>query len=99
VSLTVPSSPTVTLTPGGTIRLQSKHTERRRYRILDANGTPYPRFAMPRSNYGTLLPGAWPLVNYAPGLYTFQLLSADENVVVDSQQVIVREGETVDVSL
>ena len=99
VALTVPSSPTVTLTPGGTIRLQSKHAERRRYRILDANGTPYPRSAMPRSNYGTLLPGAWPLGNYAPGLYTFQLLSADEQVVVDSQQVIVREGETVDVAI
>ncbi|HYO78380.1 MAG TPA: carboxypeptidase regulatory-like domain-containing protein, partial [Thermoanaerobaculia bacterium] len=48
ISLQSPSL-RVALTPGGTLLVRSKHSERRRFRILDANGLPYGRFmtAMP----------------------------------------------------
>lgn len=97
VSFTAPSTQTVTLTPGGTILLQSKHSARRGYRLLDAGGMPYPRFGQPVSSR-ELLPGTLPLEQIAPGTYTVQLLD-DGGAVVNSQQVLVREAETVRVEL
>ncbi|HEX8407900.1 MAG TPA: carboxypeptidase regulatory-like domain-containing protein [Thermoanaerobaculia bacterium] len=97
VTLTSPSTPTIALTPGGTIRLTSKHSQRRRYRLLDSTGTQYPRWEA-RPMPGFLMPGTFPLEHIAPGVYTLQLLNDDETVA-DRTQVLVREGETVDVSI
>jgi len=92
-----PAPVTVALTPGGTIRVTSKHSERRRYRLIDSTGMQYPRWdARPMPGY--LTPGTGPLEHIAPGVYTLQLLS-EELVVLDTTQVMVREGETVDVSI
>ena len=91
--ITSPSTQTVALTPGGTILVQSKHSERRRMRLLDATGMPYPRMTsqpMPRD----LLPGTTPFEHVAPGSYTLLLLNDNESIA-DTVQVSVREGETV----
>ncbi|HEX2121831.1 MAG TPA: carboxypeptidase regulatory-like domain-containing protein, partial [Thermoanaerobaculia bacterium] len=45
VSFTSPSSQTVPLVPGGKIVVRSKHSTRERVRLIDASGTPYPRFS------------------------------------------------------
>lgn len=97
VTITSPSTPTVALTPGGTIRLTSKHSQRRRFRLLDSTGTHYPRWET-RPAPGFLMPGMIPMEHIAPGVYTLQLLNDDETVA-DTTQVMVREGETVDVSI
>ena len=93
VRITSPSTQTVALTPGGTILLQSKHSERRQMRLLDANGMQYPRMTaqpVPRD----LLPGTVPYEHIAPGNYTLLLLN-DNGSVADRVPVTVREGETV----
>lgn len=97
VSATSPSPLTVALTPGGTIRVQSKHAERRRFRILDASGMVYPR-TEERPMPINLFPGTTPFDRIAPGTYTLQLLN-DNDTVADTMQITVREGETVDVSI
>lgn len=97
VAFTAPSTQTVMLTPGGTILLQSKHSTRRGFRLLDAAGAPYPRLGQPVSSRN-LPAGTLPLEYIAPGAYTLQLLD-DAGAVLSSQQVVVREGETVRVEL
>jgi protocatechuate 3,4-dioxygenase beta subunit/uncharacterized GH25 family protein len=97
VTLSSPSSPTVSLTPGGTILVRSKHNERRRMRLLDSRGVPYPRFGampMPRD----LPPGTATLERIAPGAYTLVLLNDDDSPAA-TQPVSVREGETATVDL
>jgi len=91
--ITSPSTQTVALTPGGTILVQSKHSERKRMRLLDATGMQYPRMASqptPRD----LFPGTTPFEHVAPGSYTLLLLN-DNETIADTVQVSVREGETV----
>lgn len=97
VSFTSPSTQTVPLTPGGTIVVQSKHSTRRRIRLIDATGSAYPRFGQRPYSY-ELPPGTLPIDNVATGVYTLQLLSDDESVAA-TQQVVVREGETVRVEI
>ncbi|HET8775867.1 MAG TPA: carboxypeptidase-like regulatory domain-containing protein, partial [Thermoanaerobaculia bacterium] len=87
----------VSLTPGGTILVQSQHSTVRRMRLLDSTGTPYPRFGS-RPTTRDLLPGAVPIENVAPGSYTLQLLNDDESVAT-TQSVVVREAETSRISL
>jgi len=96
-TFTSPSTPTIALTPGGTIVVQSRHSQRRRMRLLDASGTFYPRTG-PTPIPWDLPAGSIPLEHIAPGTYTLQLLGDDQSVT-DSVQVVVREGETVTVSL
>ncbi|HET8773606.1 MAG TPA: carboxypeptidase regulatory-like domain-containing protein [Thermoanaerobaculia bacterium] len=89
----------VALTPGGTILVKSKHAERRRIRLLDADGLPYGRF-------GNLLPwrellprpGTTEWRSIAPGTYTLQLLG-DGDAVVDSTRVTVPEGGVAEAEL
>ncbi len=95
--LTSPSKQTVSMTPGGTIAVQSKHSIVRRMRLLDSSGMPYPRTSWTPASR-ELLPGTVPINNVAPGSYTLQLLN-DHDSVVDTQQVMVREGETTRVTL
>jgi hypothetical protein len=89
----------VALTPGGTLLIRSKHSERRRFRIIDANGLPYGRFmsAMP-SRELLPRPGTTSALNIAPGTYTLQLLG-DNDAVVTTIQVNVREGVSTEVEL
>lgn len=95
--LTSPSRQTVSMTPGGTIAVQSRHSVVRRMRLLDSSGMPYPRTSWTPASR-ELLPGTVPINNVAPGTYTLQLLNDDDSVA-DTQQVVVREGETTRVSL
>ncbi len=88
-----PSPPVVVaLTPGATIVVKSKHDERRRIRLIDANGLPYQRFSNPLPSRELLpRPAATELTAIAPGTYTLQLLG-DGETVVDSVRVTVQEG-------
>lgn len=94
-----PSVRTVALTPGGQLHMASKHSVRRRYRMIDANGLPYNRISsVPPARDLLPSPGTTILQNVAPGRYTLQLLG-DNDAVVDSQQVTVAEGQTTRVDL
>jgi hypothetical protein len=95
--ITSPSTQTVALTPGGTILVQSKHSERRQIRLMDATGTQYPRMTSqptPRE----LFPGTMRFEHVAPGSYTLLLLN-DDGSIADRVTATVREGETVRVEL
>jgi exonuclease I len=82
----------VQLTPGGTLMIRSKHAERRRIRLIDANGIPYPRHMNPRPSRDLVpQPGTTQITNVAPGTYTVQLLG-DGDVVEQTIQVTVKEG-------
>jgi hypothetical protein len=95
ITVQSPSSPTVALTPGGTLVIQSRHSERRVIRLIDASGTPYFRMSSRPPDRELLpSPGSTPMPNVAPGTYTLQLLGAN-NTVVDQKQVTVSEGQTV----
>lgn len=97
MNLTSPSTPTVFVSPGGTIIVRSKHNTRRRMRLVDATGMAYPRFTTTPSSRD-LPPGAVTIDHVAPGSYTLVLLNDDESVA-GTQPVSVREGETVTVDL
>jgi hypothetical protein len=97
VNLTSPSTPTVDVTPGGTILVRSKHNTRRRMRLVDAAGMAYPRY-MGTPFTRDLPPGTVTIDRVAPGSYTLVLLNDDESVA-GTQPVSVREGETVTVDL
>ncbi|HEX6098282.1 MAG TPA: carboxypeptidase regulatory-like domain-containing protein [Thermoanaerobaculia bacterium] len=89
----------VALTPGGTILVKSKHSDRRRIRLIDAEGIPYGRFNNPLP-WRELLPrpGTTELRFVAPGTYTLQLLG-DGETVVDSTRVTVQEGGVAEVEM
>lgn len=94
VQLQSPAAHTVRLTPGGQLHIASNHSERRRYRILDASGLPYNRISsIPPVRDLLPSPGITTLQNVAPGTYTLQLLGQND-AVVDTQQVTVVEGQT-----
>jgi uncharacterized GH25 family protein len=97
VSLTSPSSPTITVSPGGTIVVRSRHNTRRRMRLIDASGMAYPRWSTTPATRD-LPPGTATLEHIAPGAYTLVLLNEDESIGA-SQTVNVREGETVTTDL
>ena len=89
VPITSPSSPTIGLTPGGTIAVQSKGSGLRRARLLAADGSEYRRlFPIDPT------PGVTTLNNIAPGTYTLQILG-DANDVRTSVSVTVVEGQMV----
>jgi protocatechuate 3,4-dioxygenase beta subunit len=87
------------LTPGGRLMVRSKHTDRRRIRLIDANGLPYQRMSHPLPSRDLFpQPGTTQLLNLAPGTYTLQLLGDGENVV-DSTQATVQEGGTTEAEI
>jgi hypothetical protein len=92
-----PGPQTVSMTPGGTILVQSKHSTVRRMRLVDSSGVPYPRFSN-RPPSRDLLPGTVPIENVAAGSYQLLLLNDDESVA-DTVPVVVQEGQTTRVSL
>lgn len=94
LSLQSPSTPVVRLTPGGTLLLQSKHSEPRNVRLLDANGVPYGRISTISPRRALLpSPATTTWMNIAGGTYTLQLLD-DNDLPVESRQVVIPEGGT-----
>jgi protocatechuate 3,4-dioxygenase beta subunit len=98
VQILSPSTPTVGLTPGGTIAVRSKGSSMRRARIMSADGREYFRgfgggvFTVDPS------PGITTLENIAPGVYTIQILGSGDQVE-SSAQVNVGEGQRADVEI
>jgi len=93
VSFQSPSTQKVALTPGGTLLVTSKHSEPRRFRLIDASGFVYPHYdSSNRTRELTPNPGTTTIPNVASGTYTIQLLG-DGDAVVDSRQVTVQEGQ------
>ncbi|HSP35050.1 MAG TPA: carboxypeptidase regulatory-like domain-containing protein, partial [Thermoanaerobaculia bacterium] len=95
VTITSPSSPTIGITPGGTIAVQSKGGALRRARLLAADGKPYVGRAFFTVDPA---PGVTILNNIAAGTYTVQILG-DNNEVVATAPVTVLDGQTATVPL
>lgn len=89
VSFSSPSQQTVSLTPGGTLEIESGRSTPVRVRLIDAQGLPYPRYGV--RTWREVLPGTTPFQNVAAGTYTLQILG-DNETVLDSKQVVVNEG-------
>jgi protocatechuate 3,4-dioxygenase beta subunit len=99
VTFSSPSTQTVAMTPGGTIRIHSKSSKRERMRLVDANGIPYPRFGTrPPSMELNPSPGVTLLESLAPGSYTIQLGGPNE-MWTTVKQVVVGEGQSIDVDV
>ncbi|MBK5259226.1 MAG: carboxypeptidase regulatory-like domain-containing protein [Thermoanaerobaculia bacterium] len=92
IALSSPSNPTVALTPGGSIVVQSKGSVIRRARLVGADGRPYERG--PGIPFFTIDagPGVTTLENIAPGTYALQILGNGDSVEA-SAQVTVGEGQ------
>jgi large repetitive protein len=97
VTIQSPGPQQVALTPGGTLNVRSKHSERRRIRLIDASGLPYGRTSNPLPSRD-LLVGTTTIPYVAPGRYTIVLLG-ENDAVLDSVQVVVQEGGTTDAEI
>ena len=99
VAINSPSSPTIGLTPGGTIVVQSKGNALRRARLIGPDGQEYSsgRFGGPIFTVDPS-PGVTMLNNIAPGTYTLQILG-DGNDVSATAPVTVAEGQQAMVSI
>ncbi|HSP15712.1 MAG TPA: carboxypeptidase-like regulatory domain-containing protein [Thermoanaerobaculia bacterium] len=91
ITLTSPSTPTIGLTPGGSIAVQSKGSALRRARLIGADGKTY--FSMGPGIF-TIdpSPGVTILNNIAPGVYTLQILGSGSEVTASTPVTIV-EGQ------
>jgi hypothetical protein len=100
VSLRAPGTQTIYLAPSARIVVHSKHSEAGlRVRLLDSNGTPYPKWTVMPSSTGLVpSPGATNLDSISGGNYTLQLLGAN-GAVVDTRQLTVADGQTIDVDI
>ena len=99
VSLRSPSSQRVPLTPAARLLVRSKHSERQRVRLLDASGKPYPRWTeqLPQM-FLNPSPGTTTIDYLAAGAYTLLLLG-DNDTVLDSKQVLVGAGQTLELEI
>ncbi len=97
VTITSPSKPTVGMTPGGSIAVQSKGSALRRARLIGADGKEYVSFGAGIFTVDPS-PGVTVLNNVAPGIYTLQILG-DANNVTASIPVTVIEGQQVRVEI
>jgi len=100
VSLRAPGKQTISLAPAARIIVHSKHSEPgMRIRLLDPNGVPYPKWnVQPQSTGLVPSPGATNIESVAGGTYTLQLLGAN-GAVLDTRQVNVADGQTIDVDI
>ena len=99
VAITSPSSPTIGLTPGGTIMVSSRGSALRRARLMGADGREYSRGGLGPAIFTVdPSPGVTVLNNIAPGSYTLQILG-DANNVTASAPVTVADGQQVGVSI
>ena len=95
LTITSPSTQiqTVPLTPGGTLIVRSQGSERRRARLMGADGREYQR------GFGSTIftidpsPGLTQLENIAPGTYVLQILGTRDEVI-STTQVNVAEGQS-----
>ena len=96
-----PSSPTVRMSPGGTLLIRSKASTMTRARLIDASGLPYTRGFM--GGGGGIFtidpsPGVTTLQNVAPGSFNLQILGPGDQVV-KTVPVTVIDGQTVPVDV
>jgi protocatechuate 3,4-dioxygenase beta subunit len=99
VSLSSPSTQTIALTPAARLAIHSKHSEQLTVRLVDSNGWLYPRWsAIPPSAQLLPSPATTTIDNLGAGTYTLQLIGQG-GAVLDSKQVMVAEGQTVEVDL
>jgi hypothetical protein len=99
ISLRAPSTQTIGLTPAARLAIRSKHSEMMNIRLIDANGWVYPRWdTTPPSSRLLPNPATTTIDNLGSGTYTLQLLGTN-GVVLDSKQVTVAEGQTMDVDI
>jgi large repetitive protein len=99
ISIMSPSTPTVALTPGGAILVQSKGSSLRRARLMAPDGRVYERSFSPMGIFTVdPSPGTTVIENIAPGVYTLQILGAGDSVET-STQVTVGEGQRVTVEI
>jgi protocatechuate 3,4-dioxygenase beta subunit len=94
VTFRAPSTQTVALSRGGTLLIRSKHSEALRVMLRDAAGIPYLRMSTSTGSRELPPTPATTMYEVAAGTYTIQLLGAGE-VVLESKQVTVGEGQTV----
>ncbi len=92
VTITSPSSPTVAMSPGGSIAIQSRGSALRRARLVSPDGREYPRGGFNPVFTIDPSPGTTVMENIAPGMYTLQILSAGDRVEA-SAPVSVVEGQ------
>jgi protocatechuate 3,4-dioxygenase beta subunit len=100
-TLSSPSSPTVRMTPGGTVVIRSKSSAISRARLVDSSGLAYVRSPFGgQSGIFTIdaSPGVTTLQNIAPGTFRLELLGpADE--VLKTVPVNVIEGQPAQVEI
>jgi uncharacterized GH25 family protein/protocatechuate 3,4-dioxygenase beta subunit len=99
IAVTAPSTRTVTMTPGGRIDIDSRHSEMRRVQLIDSTGNVYPRSSTLPRRYELVPRSLSPIEHIAPGSYTLQLLAPDDVTVVDSVRIEVLEGQTTKVEI
>jgi hypothetical protein len=99
VNITSPSSPTIAMSPGGSIAIQSKGSALRRARLVAPDGREVYR-GMGLNPVFTIdpSPGTTLMENIAPGLYTLQILGAGDRVE-SSAAVSVLEGQRATVEI
>jgi len=99
VTLRSPATETVSLSPAARLVIRSSHSARQAYRLVDAGGTQYPRYSeQPQPNYLNPSPGTTIVDNIAGGTYTLQILG-DNNTVIGSKQIVIGNGQTLDVEI
>ena len=99
VSLRSPSTQTVPMALAAKIIVRSKHSDRVRTRLIDASGMPYPRWSSnPPQTFLTPSPGATTIEGIAGGTYTLQLLGSGD-AILDAKQIVVTDGQTVEVEI
>jgi protocatechuate 3,4-dioxygenase beta subunit len=92
IMITSPSSPTIALTPGGTIEVHAKSSDMtRRARLVDASGAAYTRPFSGDPTYGVGSTVST-INNVAAGEYRMEILAG--GVVVETKTVVVVEGQT-----
>jgi len=99
VTLRSPATETVSLSPAARLVIRSSHSARQAYRLVDASGMQYPRYSeQPQPNYLNPSPGTTVVDNIAGGTYTLQILG-DNNTVIGSKQIVIGNGQTLDVEI
>jgi hypothetical protein len=98
VQITSPGSPTVGLTPGGSVAIRSTGSSMRRAKIIGPDGREYMRYAGGPIFMVDPSPGVVILENIAPGAYTIQILGTGDRVE-STGRVIVNEGQRAELEL
>jgi protocatechuate 3,4-dioxygenase beta subunit len=100
VTIVSPSSPTVRMSPGGTVIIRSKASTITRARLVDSNNLAYVRGPFGANGIFTIdpEPGVTTLYNVAPGTYRLQILGPGD-VPSKTVPVTVIDGQQASVSV